>query len=105
DAVEPIGDARARRTARGVVGAEHEVIDEELRPSAEQVRQRRASGVGLELIVLVDADPGQRLPLPRELVATAGQFLFGLQQVESSRQPFLSSAGVYGRCHCQFSYV
>ena len=61
EAVEPIRDRRAGRTARLVVGPEHEVIDEELRAPSEEICQRGATFIGLESILLVDANPWQLL--------------------------------------------
>src|SRR6266702_56003 len=42
DPVEAVRDRRAGRAAGGVVGPEHEVVDEELRAPSEEVRQRGA---------------------------------------------------------------
>src|SRR2546426_5058580 len=47
----------------------HEVIDEEPRASSEEVRQRGSPLVGRESILLVDPNPRQLLPPPRQLVA------------------------------------
>src|SRR5712691_10864773 len=69
DTVEPVRDRRAGRTPRRVVGPEHEVVDEELRAPSEEVCQRSARLVGLESILLVDPNPRQLLPPPRQLVA------------------------------------
>src|SRR5262249_51884868 len=55
--VEAVGDRRAGRAAGGVIGPEHEVVDEELRAPAEKVRQRGAPFAGLESILLVDPNP------------------------------------------------
>src|SRR5882672_9269151 len=38
ESIEAIGDPRARWTAGGVVGSEHEVVDQELRTPAKEVR-------------------------------------------------------------------
>jgi outer membrane protein assembly factor BamB len=51
------------------------VVDEELRASPEEVGQRAASLVGLESIRLVDSNPRQLLPPPRQLVAAARELL------------------------------
>src|SRR5216683_8019218 len=69
DAAEPVRDRRAGRTPRREVGPEHEVVDEELRAPSEEVCQRGAPLVGLESILLVDPNPRQLLPPPRQLVA------------------------------------
>src|SRR4051794_23284035 len=82
-AVEPVGDRRARWTPAREVGAEHEVVDEQLGAPAEQVAQRGRSGRGLEAVLLLDGDPRKLLPAPGELVATAGVLLLGLEQLEA----------------------
>jgi hypothetical protein len=66
--VEAVRNRRAGRTPCRVVGAEHEVVDEELRAPSEKVRKRSAPLVGLEAILLVDANPRQLLPSPRQFV-------------------------------------
>ena len=92
-AVEPVGDRRAGRTARRVVGAEHEVIDEELRAPPEEVCQRGASFIGLESVLLVDADPWQLLPPLRQLVAAPRELLLRLQQLQPRCQPLFMCSG------------
>jgi hypothetical protein len=64
------------------------VIDEELRAPSEEVRQRCAPLVGLETILLIDPNPGQFLPLPRQLVAAPREILLRREQVEPGREPF-----------------
>src|SRR5262245_32055230 len=93
-AVETICDRRARGAARLVVGAEHEVIDEQLRATLEEVRQRRAAVSGVEVVLLVDAHPRQVLPLTCDLIALAGQRLLGFEQLESCRQPLFAGTGL-----------
>src|SRR6185437_14666401 len=88
-----VRDHRARRTAGRVVGAEHEVIDEELRAAAKQVGERSAARLGVESISLVDADPGQLAALPRELVAAPGELLLGREQLDPRGPPFLACSG------------
>src|SRR5438132_4605827 len=92
-AVEPVRDRRARRAPRRVVGPEHEVVDEELRAPPEESGQRGAPLVGLESILLVDPDPRQRLPPPRQLVAASRQLLLPLEQLEPRGEPFLTCSG------------
>ena len=77
DPVEAVRDRRAGRAAGGVVGPEHEVVDEELRAPSEEVRQRGAPLVGLESILLVDPHPRQLLPPPRQVVAAPRELLLG----------------------------
>src|SRR5260370_440739 len=80
-------------TWRRVGGPEHEVVDEELRAPPEKIRQRGASLVGLESIVLLDANPRQRLPPPRQLVAAPRVLLLRLEQVDPRCKPILPCPG------------
>jgi len=57
-AAESVRDRRAGGTACLEVGPEHEVVDEELRAPAKEVRQRGTPFIGLESIRLVDPDHG-----------------------------------------------
>src|SRR5207302_3257863 len=92
--VEPVRDRRARRTPRRVVGAEHEVVNEELRASSEEISEGRFSFVGLEAVLLVDPNPRQLLPSPGQLVAAPGQFLLGLEQLQPCRKPLFACPGL-----------
>ena len=98
--VEAIGDRRTGRTPRRVVGPEHEVVDEQLRASGEQIRQRGRARIGLEPVLLVDPHPRQRLTPPRHLVAATGQLLLRLEQFEPRFQPLLACSGHVFRHHC-----
>src|SRR5450755_964173 len=98
-AVEAVRDRRAGRAPCRVLGAEHEVIDEQLRASLEEIGERRCALVGVEAVLLVDPDPGQLLPPARQLVAAPGQRLLGLQQLQPGRQPLVTCSGlVSGHC-------
>jgi hypothetical protein len=55
---EAVGDRRAGRAPRSVAGAEHEVIDQQLRPPGEQAGERCRALVGVEPVFLADADSG-----------------------------------------------
>ena len=95
-AVEAVGDRRARRAAGREVRAEHEVVDEQLRAPAEEVGQGRRAVLGLEPVLLLDGDPGQRLAPAGELVAAARQLLLGLQHLEAGGEPLLAGGGGVG---------
>ena len=71
NAVEAVCDRRAGRTAGRILRPEHEVVDEELRAASEKIGEGRLALVGLETVLLVDLNPGQILPLLRQLVASA----------------------------------
>src|SRR5207237_10283203 len=94
ETVEPVGDCRAGRTARRVVGPEHEMIDEELRAPSEEVCQRGIPFIGLESVILIDANPRQLLTSPRHLVAAPRQLLPRLEQLEPSCQPLFTCSGL-----------
>src|SRR5262249_59306890 len=89
----PVEAARSRGEGgppRREVGAEHEVVDEELRAPPEEVRQRGAPLVGLESIRLVDPNPRQLLPHPRQLVAAPRELLLRLEQLEQRGEPLFT---------------
>ena len=81
-AVETVRDRGTGRTPCGVLGPEHEVIDEKLRASSEEIGERRCALVRLEAVLLVDSNPGQILPLLRQFIATPRQSLLGLEQLQ-----------------------
>ncbi|SRR6266852_2692835 len=56
-AVEAVGPERTGRTAFGPLRTEHEMVDDELRASTEQVAQRLLSFAGVEDVCLVDRHP------------------------------------------------
>ena len=91
--VKAVRDRRAGRTARRVVGPEHEVVDEELRAPSEEVCQRGAPFIGLESILLVDPNPRQFLPPPRQLVAAPRELLLRLEQLEPRCEPLFTCPG------------
>ena len=68
-AVDGVGARRAGRATGLVARAEHEVVDEELGATFEELRERPRALVGLEPVLLLDGDPGQLATLARELVA------------------------------------
>ena len=71
--VEVVRDRRADRAAGRVVRAEHEVVDEQLRATVEQLRERLGPVGGLEAVVLLDRHPGKLPALPRQLLVAAGE--------------------------------
>src|SRR5438093_1463909 len=93
-AVESVRDRRAGWTPRRVVGPEHEVVDEELRASSEEVCQRGAPLVGVKSVLLVDPNPRQLLPPPRQLVAAPRELLLRLEQLEPRCEPLFTGPGL-----------
>src|ERR1051325_10003549 len=106
--VKAVRDRRAGRTAGGVVGPGHEMVDEELRAPAEEIGQRGAPLIGIEPVLFVDRDPGQLLPPPPELVAASREFLLRLEQFEPRRKPLFACPSLVSwhrcflRCHKPF---
>src|SRR5204863_2086335 len=98
-----------RRAASSVVGPEHVVIDEKLGASSKEVWQRGFAVLGLESVFLIDPDPRQLPPLPRQVVTVPSVLLLRLEQLESRCQPFFprsrlllchrSSLSLIGVCH------
>src|SRR6266496_939199 len=94
--VESVRDRRARRTSRFVVGPEHEMVDEELRASSEEISEGRFSVVSLETVFFVDSHPRHFLPFSRHLIAPPSKILLRLEQLQPCRQP-LSCRAVASR--------
>src|SRR5947208_2283121 len=67
--VEAVCDRRTGRTARRVLRSEHEMVNEQLGTTLEEVCQQGAPFVGIESVVFADSNPWQFLPPPRQLVA------------------------------------
>jgi hypothetical protein len=64
------------------------VVDEQLTAAVEQLRQRARALVGFEAVLLVDRDPWQLAPLPRQVVTQAGVLLFADEQLLAGISPF-----------------
>jgi hypothetical protein len=109
EAVKAVRVRRACRAAACVLGAEHEVIDDELRSSSEQIGKRRHALVGLKTVFLVNSNPRQPLPPLRQFVATPCQLLLGLEQLQPGRKPFITCSNlVISHCFspsCQQSFA
>src|SRR5215217_2525824 len=104
EAVEAVRDRRARRAATRVLGAEHEMIDKELRASSEEISEGSCALVGLETVLLVDSNPRQLLPPLREFVATPRQLLLGFEQLKAGRKPLFTCSNLVVS-HCFFHIV
>ena len=84
--VGPEGTTGTRVPARG----KHEMIDEELGFVAEEVGEGFVSVDGVENVVFVDFDPGERLDLFGEFVFCSGHFFFLLEEFVTGFDPFLA---------------
>ena len=93
-AVEVIGGQRATGAPLRLVldpqsEPEHEVVDEQLRASVEELGQGLRSGLGFEAVVLLDRHPGQ-FPAPTsDLIALAHVLLLALEQFLARLKPLL----------------
>src|SRR5439155_16550027 len=97
--IDRVGDRGADGTARLVRRAEHEVVDEQLRATVEELGERLRPRLGLEAVVLLDRYPGEFPPLPRELVAASGELLLFREQLLAGLIEFLLCADlVLGHC-------
>jgi hypothetical protein len=59
------------------------VVDDELGSPVEEILECCFASVGIEAIFLLDADPGECLPLAGELVASVSQLLLGSEQLKA----------------------
>jgi hypothetical protein len=91
DPVDSVGAGRAGRAAGLVVRAEHEVVDEELGATIEQLREGPGALIGIERVFLLDLYPGQLATLPREIVAEPRVLLLPPEQLLPRGQPVLAA--------------
>ena len=81
---------RATDAAFGPVGAEHEVLDDKLAASIEQIGERHLAVGSVEHVVLFHLDPGKRATFGAQLIAQAGEFLFLAQEFLARGNPFIA---------------
>src|SRR5262249_14883529 len=89
DAVEIVGPERARLASLFPIGAEHEVIDDQLGAPVEEIGERKGAIRPLELVGLFHPLPGHRHSAARQRIPLAREFLLGSEQFKASLQPFL----------------
>ena len=91
--VELVPEARAAWTGAHLeVGAEHDVVGEELRAAVEELGEGLLPLVGVELVCLVYRDPGKLAPLLRGLPAELGVLGLEPRQLVASGLPLLTSS-------------
>ena len=96
--VDGVRDRRVDRAAGLVARAEHEVVDEQLTAAIEQLRERARAVVGVEAVLLLDADPRQLASLARQLVAQPRVLLLADEQLLAGGRPLLAGSDpVVGR--------
>src|SRR5207248_8891467 len=82
----------ARASAERVVRAEHDVVGEQLRAPVEEVAQRLLAVLGFELVLLVDADPGQIATRSRDLLVSLGMLGLELGELVPGHLPLLAGS-------------
>ena len=81
---------RAGRAALVPLRIEHEVVDDELAPTFEQVEQLDCAGRSCERVRLFDLDQRQGPAPGCQLVAAPGEFFFAREQIAARDQPLRS---------------
>src|SRR4051812_17416863 len=79
-------------SAELVVGAEHDVVGEQLRAPVEQLGERLLAVVGVEYVVLLDENPRELAPLLGHLPAELGLLGLELCQLVAGGLPFLAGS-------------
>jgi hypothetical protein len=70
-------------------GSSVSAIEEQTRPTVEELGERLRPRRRLERVVLLDRHPGQLPPLPRELIAASGELLLFREQLVARRAPLV----------------
>src|SRR6185369_5323127 len=86
EAVSPEGTAMAGRLGLWRI---HEMIDDELAPTGEEIAEALGAIRCLEAIILGDPHPGEIAPGLAQLFAQLGKILFHQQQALACLEPFL----------------
>src|SRR5204862_4743505 len=94
-AVELIAQVRAPRTgAELVIGAEHDVVGEELRAPVEELGERLLPVLGVEPVLLLDGNPWKLTPLLGHLLAELRVLGLELRKFVASRLPVLARSNL-----------
>ena len=80
------------------------MIDEQLAAAVKDFRQRAWAVVGVEAVLLLDPDPGQFAPLPRQLVARSSVLLLAGKQLLAGSCPLFPCSDLVIR-HCLLSFL
>jgi hypothetical protein len=89
-AVEIVGRPGAARATLLPLRPEHEVIDDQLAAAVEEVGESLLALRPVEVIGLVDLDPGQLAPLGAQAVAQAREFLLLAQELLACGKPLIA---------------
>jgi hypothetical protein len=88
-AVDVVGLERTAVAARFPIGVKHQMMDDELTASIEQVGERHLALGRVEDIVLLELDPGQGAPLGAQAVARPHVLLLLDQKRLARSEPFV----------------
>src|SRR5207302_6137057 len=92
-AVEAVGQAGAAGAgAERVVGAEHDVVGKQLCAPVEKLGQGLLAVLGVELVLLLDPDPGQIATRSRDLFVSSGLIGLELGELIPGHLPFLAGS-------------
>src|SRR5205807_6818140 len=83
--------------AERVVGAEHDVVGEQLRAAVEELVEGLLSVLGVERVLLLDRHPGEIATLALDLLVPLGLLGLELGELVAGHLPFLAgSSSVFG---------
>src|SRR6266542_3702915 len=86
--VDMVGQERAAWATLLPSWTKHEMINDQLAPSVEEVGERLLAVRPLEDIRLLQSDPGQLPTVPAQLIALVRELLLFPEQLFASRNPF-----------------
>src|SRR5262249_3956767 len=89
-AVDMVGPERAAHAAFLPSRPEHEMLDDQLAASAEEVGERLLSVGSVEHVSLLDLHPRQLAPLGAQAIAQPGEFLLPAQMLLAGNEPLVS---------------
>src|SRR5215218_8364749 len=75
-----------------VIGTEHDVVGEELGAPVEELGERLLPVLGVELVLLLNRNPGKLTPLLGRLAAELGVLSLELRKLIASRLPLLAGS-------------
>src|SRR5947208_9048117 len=94
-AVEPVAQVGAAGAgAERVVGAEHDVVGERLRAPVEELGEGLLAVLGVELVLLLDRDPGEIETLSLDLLVSRRLLGLELGELVPGRLPFLAGSNL-----------
>src|SRR5204863_6847370 len=97
-AVEAVAQVGAAGTGTvRVVGPEHDVVGEQLRAPVEELGESLLAVLGVELVLLLDRDPGEIATLALDLLVSLRLLRLELGELVPGRLPFLAGSNLVFR--------